>query len=68
MTPLLAKRNTNFGEWFRKVLVEAGILDYRYPIKGCGVWLPYGFQIRRMVTNLLRDLHDMSDTKKYGFP
>ncbi|MCK4497587.1 proline--tRNA ligase [Candidatus Bathyarchaeota archaeon] len=68
MTPPLAKRNTNFGEWFRKVLVEAGILDYRYPIKGCGVWLPYGFQIRRMVTNLLRDLHDKSGHEEVLFP
>jgi prolyl-tRNA synthetase len=68
MTPLLAKRNEDFGEWFRKVLVEASILDYRYPIKGCGVWLPYGFQIRRMLTNLLRDLHDTFGHEEVRFP
>lgn len=62
------KRDTQFGEWFRRILIDAEILDYRYPIKGCGVWLPYGYKIRKLVTQLLRDLHDSSGHDEVQFP
>ena len=48
----------NFSEWFRDILEKAEIIDSRYPIKGMGVWLPYGFQIRRSTLNIYRDLLD----------
>ncbi len=62
------KRDEHFGEWFRSVLINAEILDYRYPIKGCGVWLPYGFKIRKLVVNLLRHLHDSKGHNEVRFP
>ena len=62
------RRDSHFGEWFRNVLIDAEILDYRYPIKGCGVWLPYGFKIRKLVTQLLRDLHDAKGHDEVRFP
>ncbi|UCE96430.1 MAG: proline--tRNA ligase [Candidatus Bathyarchaeota archaeon] len=62
------KLDKRFGEWFRQVLIDAEILDYRYPIKGCGVWLPYGFKIRKLVTNLLRNLHDVRGHDEVQFP
>jgi len=62
------KRDTQFSEWFRQVLIDAEILDYRYPIKGCGIWLPYGYKIRRLVTQLLRDLHDARGHDEVQFP
>ena len=57
-----------FGEWFRKVIAEAGILDYRYPIKGCGVWLPYGFKLRRNILGIIRKLLDESGHEEMLFP
>ncbi len=48
--------------------MDAEILDYRYPIKGCGVWLPYGVKIRKLVTQLLRDLHDEKGHDELRFP
>jgi prolyl-tRNA synthetase len=62
------KRDKHFGEWFRQMLMDAEILDYRYPIKGCGVWLPYGFKIRKHVTQLLRNLHDAKGHDEVQFP
>ena len=62
------KRDRHFGKWFRSMLIEAGVLDYRYPIKGCGIWLPYGFRIRKLVTQLLRDLHDAKGHNEVQFP
>jgi len=62
------KWSKRFGEWFRHVLVNAGIMDYRYPIKGCGVWLPYGFKVRRNILQILRDLLDLTGHEEALFP
>ncbi|MBX5326310.1 MAG: proline--tRNA ligase [Candidatus Bathyarchaeia archaeon] len=62
------KWSKHFGTWYRKVLIEAGIADYRYPIKGCGVWMPYGFQIRKYGLQILRDLLDATGHNEVLFP
>lgn len=62
------KWSKDFGEWFREVLINAGIMDYRYPIKGSGVWMPYGFKIRRNILQMLRDLLDESGHDETLFP
>ena len=43
-------------------------MDYRYPIKGSGVWMPYGFKIRKNVLQILRDLLDKSGHDETLFP
>lgn len=49
----------NFSEWFDWIIIEAEIYDYgRYPVKGMGIWLPYGFKIRYYVIELIRKLLD----------
>ncbi|MEM2002230.1 MAG: aminoacyl--tRNA ligase-related protein, partial [Candidatus Methanomethylicaceae archaeon] len=45
----------NFGEWFHRVLSEVPVYDIRYPVKGTGVWTPYGFKIRKEVTDVIRE-------------
>ena len=62
------KWSRRFGEWFRHVLMNAKIMDYRYPIKGCGVWLPYGFKIRRNVLQIIRDQLDSTGHEEALFP
>jgi prolyl-tRNA synthetase len=62
------KWSKDFGEWFRDVLINAGIMDYRYPIKGCGVWMPYGFKIRTNILQILRDLLDNAGHNETLFP
>ena len=62
------KWSEGFGEWFRDVLINAGLMDYRYPIKGCGVWMPYGFKIRRNILQILRDLLDSTGHEETLFP
>ncbi len=61
--------HNNFSEWFDWILDRAEIYDYgRYPVKGMGVWMPYGFQIRRRVTDLLRKLLDETGHEEVLFP
>ena len=62
------KWSEDFGEWFRDVLINAGIMDYRYPIKGSGVWMPYGFKIRKNVLQIIRDLLDNTGHDETLFP
>jgi prolyl-tRNA synthetase len=58
----------HFGKWFRHVLMKAEIMDYRYPVKGMAVWLPYGFKIRRNMLQVLRNLLDSSGHDEVLFP
>ncbi|MEM2207612.1 MAG: proline--tRNA ligase [Sulfolobales archaeon] len=59
----------DFDEWFDWIVREAEIYDYgRYPIKGMGVWLPYGFKIRRYVIELMRDLLDSTGHEEILLP
>ena len=62
------KWSKHFGTWFRKLLIDAGIADYRYPIKGCGVWMPYGFKIRKNGLQILRDRLDATGHEEALFP
>ncbi len=56
---ILKKYGESFSEWFEWIIREAEIYDYgRYPVKGMGVWLSYGFKIRRHVVELIRLLLD----------
>ncbi|CAB3288070.1 Proline--tRNA ligase [Methanocaldococcus lauensis] len=57
-----------FSEWYSEILEKAGIYDVRYPIKGCGIYLPYGFKIRRYTFEIIRDLLDKSGHEEVLFP
>ena len=46
----------NFIEWFNWIILESEFYDYRYPVKGCYVWRPYGMKIRRLAESYLRKL------------
>ncbi|RLI13146.1 proline--tRNA ligase, partial [Candidatus Bathyarchaeota archaeon] len=50
------------------MLMEAEIMDYRYPVKGCGVWLPYGFKLRKLIFDILRELLDSTGHQEVLFP
>lgn len=54
-TPDRAQWSGNFSEWFHRVISEVPIYDIRYPVKGTGVWTPYGFKVRREVVEVIRE-------------
>ncbi|ABU81545.1 proline--tRNA ligase [Ignicoccus hospitalis] len=62
-------KEENFSEWFDTVLRESGLYDYgRYPVKGMGVWPPFGFKLRKLVLNIIRDLLDSTGHEEVLFP
>jgi len=58
-----------YTEWFDWVLEEAEVYDYgRYPVKGMGVWRPYGFKLRRYILEILRNLLDSTGHEEILLP
>jgi len=66
--PVRNEWTKNFSEWFDKILDETEIVDFRYPLKGAGVWRPFGFKIRKYVYEILRALHDQTGHDEALFP
>lgn len=67
---MAVKRKTwkdDFSVWFREAINES-ILDYRYPVKGCGVWLPYGFKLRKKILKIMRRLLDETGHEEVLMP
>jgi len=59
---------SEFGDWFRDAIDRAGIVDYRYPVKGCGVWLPLGFRLRQNIIQIMRKELDSTGHEEMLFP
>ncbi len=59
----------DFINWFNKVIMDAELYEYRYPVKGGAyIWRPYGLRVRRMVEEEIRRLHDESGHGEVLFP
>jgi prolyl-tRNA synthetase len=60
-------KKTSFSNWFNDLLIDAQIMDVRYPIKGLYVWFPFGFKLRKLTYDILRSLLDRDHEEAY-FP
>ncbi|MHA1583247.1 MAG: proline--tRNA ligase [Candidatus Baldrarchaeia archaeon] len=58
----------NFSEWFRTIIMDAELVDTRYPVKGCYVWRPYGFKLRKYVLDIIRRLLNNTGHEEVLFP
>ncbi len=67
--PSRERWSREYSRWFDWVIEEAEVYDYgRYPVKGMGVWMPYGFQIRRRIIELIRSILDPKGHEEVLFP
>ena len=58
-----------FSEWFDNILREAELYDYgRYPVKGVGVWMPYGFALRKNILDIVRKHLDSTGHEEILLP
>ena len=62
------KKHENFAEWFEQVTLHTMVYDYRFPVKGCGVWPGYGFKLRKNVLDIMRNLLDSTGHEECLFP
>ena len=64
----LTARKSDFSLWYQQILQAAEIIDKRYDVKGCFVWLPYGY---RIMMNIKKDwdiLFQDAGIKEMYFP
>lgn len=57
----LPSRELEFTEWLTEVMLRTDVMDYRYNLKGCGVWKGYGFKLRKNILQIIRDLLDNTE-------
>ncbi|MGB9879816.1 MAG: aminoacyl--tRNA ligase-related protein, partial [Anaerolineae bacterium] len=58
----------DYSEWFHKVIAEVPIYDTRYPVKGTGIWMPFGYRIRREVLRIIREELERTGHEEVLFP
>jgi prolyl-tRNA synthetase len=58
----------NFSEWFDNVLLEAKIVDDRYPVKGFTVYTGWGFGIAKRIISMLEEKLENHDHEPMQFP
>lgn len=58
MLGITVKKNENFSDWYTQVVLKSGLADYA-PVKGCMIFLPYGYaiwnNIRKVFTEMIED-------------
>ena len=65
---MFQSKQRSFGEWYRRVLFDADIVDQRYPVKGCVVWKGYGTKVMGNIMKILEGLLDKTGHSKTYFP
>ncbi|MDD1776282.1 MAG: proline--tRNA ligase [Candidatus Methanomethylicus sp.] len=58
----------NYSDWFHKILSEVPVYDTRYPVKGTGIWTPFGFKLRKGVIEIIRDELEKANHEEVLFP
>ena len=62
------EKDKNFSEWFDRLLLNAEILDYRYPVKGFSAHRGWGFRIIRRITRMLEEELEATGHEPVLFP
>jgi prolyl-tRNA synthetase len=58
----------NFSEWYDNVLLEAKIVDDRYPVKGFTVYTGWGFSIVKRIIAMLEEKLELTGHEPMQFP
>lgn len=64
----LTVKKSNFSEWYSQILRLANIVDKRYEVKGCNVWLNYGYEIMLNIKKYWDSIFRESGIKEMYFP
>jgi prolyl-tRNA synthetase len=64
----LTAKKEDFAEWYTQVLGAAGLLDKRYNVKGCYVWLNYGYEMMLNIKSMWDKTFKKNNYKEMYFP
>lgn len=59
---------TSGYEEFLRLLREVGLIDERYPVRGCLVWRPYGYRLKERVHSYIEKVFRDLGYEPYQFP
>lgn len=62
------KKFENFSQWFDEILLDADILDNRYPVKGFAVYKAWGYRIIKRIIEILEEKLDETGHMPMLFP
>ncbi len=62
------EKDEKFSEWFDRLLLNAEILDNRYPVKGFSAHRGWGFRIIRRITQMLEEQLEATGHEPVLFP
>ncbi len=64
----LTAKKEEFSRWYSQMLLLAGIVDKRYDVKGCNVWLNYGYEAMLNIKNYWDKVFRGFGIKEMYFP
>ncbi len=62
------QKDEDFTSWYERVLLEAQIVDDRYPVKGFTVYMGWGYRIARGIARLLEERLEERGHQPVQFP
>jgi len=68
MTENQTEKFDNFSEWYDKVLLEAEVVDDRYPVKGFSVYRGWGYSVVKRIYQMLEEKLEATDHQPMQFP
>ncbi|NHJ87827.1 MAG: proline--tRNA ligase [Asgard group archaeon] len=64
----LLNKKDDFWNWYLWILQEARIVDTNYSVKGCYVWLDWGYLLYDKILRLAQETYQQMDHKQLQFP
>ncbi len=65
---LNTKKEEDLSKWYNQVLQVSELIDKRYNVKGCYVWLPYGYKTMMNIKNTWDKLFQEAGIQETYFP
>ncbi len=65
---LTAKKNENFSKWYNQVIAVSELIDKRFNVKGCFVWLNYGYETMLNIKKIWDKMFKEQGYKEMYFP
>ncbi len=62
------KKEDDFSEWYLQVVRKAKLVDQRYPVKGCDVFMPRGFAVWELIKKKMDKKFKDGGVKNAYFP
>jgi prolyl-tRNA synthetase len=61
-------RKEDLSKWYTNIVELSKLIDKRYHVKGCYVWLPYGYKAMMNIKNIWDTLFQESGIEEMYFP